>query len=348
MPLTEKQAAFVASELVRRIGSRRAVKAAAASALEKIALTANPGKLRQFGRFLLGRKPAAVPKGIETMENVFTPSKVDRARSAVATGLDRLGAGGLARRVAPDAVMPHPEGVGFGTSTVRTADDTYRRLKGAYPELFARKPTRGGFWDSFLGRDVRNFERLHRIDPRMSLRALDKGKAGIREMQQSIANRARFFRGGYVDREARDAIREFGRKGGRYDQMLINGSVPGNGVRPDINFSGFEGVARREAINREYYRLYKKMLNARAAVGGGVGLAGAIAYANRSANDYSRSAQEAQIPIDERGNYVTQTSDEYNQPYNDVNSVLEWMSALNNSPSAGTSEADTSRGYNIR
>lgn len=349
--MTEKQAAAIAATLVSRIGARRAVKAAAASVLEKAAAGGRTGWVRPLWQWIR-RDGVALPKsfghGIETMQNA-TPLRAglrDRVRSGVAGTADRLGMHDAARRIARP--IPPVSG-GLGTSVERNTLNVADQLRFARNDFF--KPVKGErslrkWWGDLTGRNLREFGRENGINSlRHGLRAYQRGAESIKSLGRAAKENAR-LRSGFVDAPTREIVRDIGARGGNFDRAIIEGRIPGVGGASPIALEGLEGAARREAINREYYRRYRQMLRARGQVLGAAG-AGAVAYANQTAKQYAQAAQKAQTLPDERGNFVTATSDDANGEFNGANSLLEWLTERANAPRSGASEADFGSGYNI-
>ena len=348
MPLTEKQAAFVASELSKRIESRRAVKAAAASAMEKVALRLNPEWFKGAYKWLKGME-----QGAPRAARAFKGSPFGRLRASAAETLDRSGMRGLADRIAANGTTSSK---GIPLSKAQQGYDLLSAEARAQLGLRGRdivanaEKNRPGFlkrfWTDFRGNGLREFERKWYINPEDQLRAYRLGRQSLNDLRASYKNWAR-TRYGYMHPSHRTMLRDMGVNGGAMDRAIM--SVPTS--MGEIMNNVQKRQAYGDAVFREYYRQYQRMLKARGAVGkaalGAAGVGG-IAYANQTAAQHARAAQQAQIPIDERGNTITETSDMYNEPYNNVNSALEWMNEMSNRPSPGASEADLSRGYNIR
>lgn len=349
--MPEKQASAIAAELVKRIEARRAVKAAASSAMEKVAIRLDP---KWFGRAYnwLKTMERGAPKATGAAK-AFKGSRLGRARASAVEAVDRSGMHGLADRLSSGGTA---SSTGIPVSGAQRRYDILANEARAHLGIRGRdivanaEKNRPGFlnrfWTDFRGKGLRDFERKWHINPEDQLKAYRLGRESLKDLQSSYKNWAR-TRFGYMHAPHRAMVRDMGINGGAMDRAIMSvptsaGEILGNPIRRQ---------AYGDAVMREYYRQYQRMLKARGAVGkAALGMAGVggIAYANQTAAQHARAAQEAQIPIDERGNAISIDSDEFNKPYDNMNQLLEWMNEQNNRPVAGASEADTGRGYNIR
>ena len=348
--MTEKQAACIAAELVRRIESRRAVKAAAASALEKTAARFNPKWFKDAYRWMRGAE-RGVPRAATTVKG----TTLGRMRASAAEALDRRGMSGLADRIAAKATGP-------GTSAGIPISDAHKGyellgrearthfgLKGRQIVENAEKARPGflkGFWDDFSGSGLRSYEKKWHINPEDQAKAWRMGRDSLNDLDASYRNWAR-TRYGYMHSPQRTMARDIGIRGGAMDRAIM--SVPT--TPQEFMANAQKRKAYGDAVLREYYRKYQRMLKARAAAGkaalGAAGVGG-IAYANMTADDYARAAQEAQAIDPNDGSVFNVSSDERNRGYDEMNDLLRWMVEQQNMPQAGTAEADMARGYNIR